>query len=267
MNRCMAMVGALVIVASAVAAFAAEPVRWTLDVDGLKRQALVYLPAQADEAPAPVVFGFHGHGGTAANSARTFAFQQHWPEAIVIYMQGVPTPGKLSDPEGKRNGWQHDGGDHDDRDLKFFDAMLAKLRAEHKIDDRRIYASGHSNGGAFTYLLWAQRPDVFAAFAPSGAGGRAVRTIQPKPAMHIAGEQDPLVKFTMQQRVMDHIRKTNNCEAPGIDWAPHSTLYASPTGTPFVTYIHPGGHKYPAQAPPLIVRFFKEHQLPDKPAR
>ena len=81
-------------------------------------------------------------------------------------MQGLPTPGQLTDPEGKRNGWQKTVGDQKDRDLKFFDAVLTKLKADYKVDESRIYSMGHSNGGGFTYLLWAARGDQFAAFAP-----------------------------------------------------------------------------------------------------
>lgn len=33
-------------------------------VDGVNREALVYVPAAAKTAPCPVVFAFHGHGGT-----------------------------------------------------------------------------------------------------------------------------------------------------------------------------------------------------------
>lgn len=233
------------------------PQRLTWQVDGLEREALVYWPAE--KSGSPVVFGFHGHGGTAQNVARTFRFQQLWPEAIVVYMQGVPTPGRLSDPQGKRNGWQHDPGDHGDRDLKFFDAVLATLREKSKVDEDRIYASGHSNGGAFTYLLWAQRPDVLAAFAPSAAGSRSVGTLKPKPAMHVAGEQDPLVKYAVQQRVIQAVRAINGCDDAGRAWAEGCTLYPSTKGAPFVAFIHPGDHKYPAEAPPLIVRFFKEN--------
>jgi polyhydroxybutyrate depolymerase len=174
-------------------------------------------------------------------------------------MQGVPTPGRLTDPEGKRNGWQHDAGDHDDRDLKFFDAVFKTLKDEHKIDENRVYATGHSNGGAFTYLLWAQRPDVFAAMAPSAASSRSIRSLKPKPAMHIAGENDQLVRFAVQELAMQAVRRINGCQETGESWAEDCTLYPSATGTPFVTFIHAGGHKYPAQAPPLIVRFFKEH--------
>jgi polyhydroxybutyrate depolymerase len=154
---------------------ASEPVPRHWDVDGVRREALVVIPeATADDQPAPVVFVFHGHGGTSRQAARSFGLHTHWPEAIVVYPQGLPTPGRLTDPEGKRNGWQHAAGEQEDRDLKFFDAMLASLKSEHEIDEARIYSTGHSNGGGFTYLLWASRPDVFAAVAPSSAGGRSV---------------------------------------------------------------------------------------------
>ena len=77
----------------------------------------------------------------------------------------MPTPGRLTDPEGKRSGWQAAVGDHGDRDLRFVDAMLATLRAELPVDGRRVHATGHSNGGGFTYLLYAVRSADFASFA------------------------------------------------------------------------------------------------------
>ena len=125
--------------------------QWT--VDGVARQALVYLPPPAGTNPAPVIFAFHGHGGSMQNAARTFRLQTRWPEALVVYMQGLNTPGRLTDPEGKRPGWQSAEGDQGDRDLKFFDTVLDSLRKDYRVDDKRIYATGHSNGGGFTYLL------------------------------------------------------------------------------------------------------------------
>jgi polyhydroxybutyrate depolymerase len=238
---------------------ARQPVDKTWTVDGLQREALIFLPDSTDGAPAPVVFGFHGHGGSARNAARSFAFERYWPEAIVVYMQGVPTPGALTDPEGKRNGWQHAAGDHGDRDLKFFDTVLSSLHKEYNIDDSRIYASGHSNGGGFTYLLWSERPDVFAAVAPSAAASRVARSVKPKPAMHIAGRKDTLVRFAWQQRTIEAVRRSNGCDGQPRQWAENCTLYPSSNGTPLVTLIHDGTHKYPSEAPPLIVRFFKEH--------
>ena len=139
------------------AAASESPTQMEWTVDGVTREALVYVPAAARTSPRPVVFAFHGHGGSMQNAARMFAYHQHWPEAIVVYMQGLPTPGRLTDPEGKKAGWQHSLGDQKDRDLHFFDAVLETLKTKYKVDEQRVYATGHSNGGGFTYLLWAAR--------------------------------------------------------------------------------------------------------------
>jgi polyhydroxybutyrate depolymerase len=248
---------------------AADPVpalrEWT--VDGVKREALVAVPEKAKTEPTPLIFAFHGHGGTMRHASRSFGFHQLWPEALVVTMQGLPTPGALTDPEGKRPGWQKFRGDQEDRDLKFFDAVLTSLKADYKVDPKRIYATGHSNGGAFTYLLWAERAETFAAFAPSAAvPGRSFKDLKPKPALHVAGENDELVKYAMQKRTIDAVRKLNGVEADGQPWAKDgplvATLYPSKNGTPFITAIHPGGHMAPKEAPKLIVRFFQENPKP-----
>ena len=237
-------------------------VEWT--VGGVKREALVAAPAAAKATPSPLVFAFHGHGGTAKFAARSFDYQTAWPEAVVVYPQGVPTPGQLTDPEGKKSGWQAAAGDHGDRDLKFFDELLKKVKADHKIDDKRIYCTGHSNGGGFTYLLWANRGDVFAAVAPSAAAARYAADLKPKPCLHVTGEADPLVRPAMQKRPTDAVKKVNGCEATGKEWAKGGdlvgTIYESKGRTPFVALVGPGTHAFPAEAPKLIVKFFKEHE-------
>jgi polyhydroxybutyrate depolymerase len=234
-----------------------QPMNFT--VDGVARTALVYVPASAKTSPTPLVFVFHGHGGSSRNADRSFHIETEWPEAIVVYMQGLNTVGQITDPQGTRTGWQAAVGDNGDRDLKFFDAVLARLKQDYNVDAKRIYSTGHSNGGGFTYLLWLARGDVFAAVAPCAAVAKYVMQLKPKPALHIAGENDPLVKFAWQQRMMDAVRKVNGCAATGEPWASECTLYPSKNGTPLVTFIHPGGHVVPPSAPALIVKFFKEH--------
>jgi len=231
----------------------------TIVVDGVERTGLLYAPPGAASRKAPVVFVFHGHGGTAANIARGFALHRHWPEAMVVYLQGLPTPGRLTDPTGLRAGWQAGAGDQGDRDLKLFDAVLARLTREFTIEPTRVFATGHSNGGGFTYLLWARRGDRLAAVAPSAAAAiQLLKQLQPKPAMHLAGQKDPLVRFDWQRQTMDGIRRLNGCASTGTSWAPLATIYPSAPGTPCVEYIHPGGHQYPADAPALIAKFFRE---------
>lgn len=239
---------------------------WQCDVDGVQRETLIYVPSGANTNPTPVVFVFHGHGGNLRNAANSFAMNQHWPEAISVYMQGLNTPGRLTDPEGKKPGWQSRAGDQGDRDLKFFDTVLARLKREYRVDAKRIFATGHSNGGGFTYLLWAERGEVFTAVAPSAAAAlRQPDRFKPKPVMHLAGEQDPLVKFAWQKATLDGVRKLNGCAAEGQPWDKLCTVYPSKSGTPLVTYVHPGGHEFKRDSAALIVKFFKEQSPAQSP--
>src|ERR1700704_4169529 len=90
----------LAIVSASSTALAAEsaPAKWT--VDGVKREALVVLPSTSSKSKPPVIFAFHGHGGSMHFASRGMAFQNFWPEAIVVYPQGLPTPGIIMDPGG-----------------------------------------------------------------------------------------------------------------------------------------------------------------------
>lgn len=231
-----------------------------LEVEGVARSGFVYAPASAREKPTPVVFVFHGHGGTAVSSGRSFAMHKHWPEAISVCLQGLNTPGRLTDPEGKKPGWQHGAGAEGDRDLKLFDAVMAHLKETFKVDTKRVFSTGHSNGGGFTYLLWLKRPDALCAVAPSAAASaRSVDApFKPKPCMHIAGTQDPLVKYAWQELAMTKVKQANQCETEGRPWAKDCTLFPSKVGAPFVAFIHQGTHKFPEEAPALIAKFFKE---------
>ncbi|WP_448700532.1 alpha/beta hydrolase family esterase [Mucilaginibacter sp. AW1-3] len=238
-----------------------QTMRWK--VGDTTREAMVYIPAGAKNKLTPVIFVFHGHGGTMRNMFNARGFEKLWPEAIIVAPQGLNTPGQLTDPKGILPGWQKGPGDMHDRDLLFFDAMLKTLRQDYKIDDKRIYATGHSNGGGFTYLLWATRGDVLAAVAPSAAVGfRFANLLKPKPAMHIMGEQDPLVKPEWQKIQYTQVLKLNSCSANGEPYAPQATLYASASGNPVVLYIHPGGHVYPQEANAVVIRFFKSMVKP-----
>jgi polyhydroxybutyrate depolymerase len=230
----------------------------TYSVNGVERQALVVAPTKATDK-APVVFAFHGHGGNMRHSRRSFHVDALWPEALVVYPQGLPTKG-MTDPDGKKPGWQKVAGDYEDRDLKFVDAMLAKLKKDYKIDEKRIYAMGHSNGGRFTYVLWANRGDVFAAYGPSGSpAGLMIPSFKPRPAFLVAGEKDPLVAFEGQSRTADGLKRLLGTDASTAKVDGYTRYEKGKNGLELGTYFHPGGHEYPRQAAKLTVEFFKRH--------
>ena len=239
---------------------------WT--VDGVKRTALVRVPAGVS-GPLAVVFGWHGHGGRSTHSAGRWGYAEIDTGSILVFPQGLPTVSPLVDKEGRMPGWQTTVESEGGRDIKLFDTILADLKKEHSVDERRIYSMGHSNGAAFSYLLWQARPEVLAAIG-SVAGslrgdGKPTTSL---PVIHVAGEKDPLVKFTWQQATFAAVKRFNGCSEEGKPWAKEgvldATIFTSSKGAPLVTAIHGGGHEYAKGSTELIVRFFKENPKPAK---
>lgn len=229
------------------------------EVDGVLRKALVYIPKGINATAAPVIFAFHGHGGTMENMFRSRGFEKLWPETIVICPQGLNTPGALTDPEGKKSGWQKEVGVLTDRDLKFFDVMLADLKKNYKIDEKAIFVTGHSNGGGFTYLLWAERGNVFAGLAPTASvAGRNMLKLTPKPVLHLYGEKDELVKADWQKITCQLLLRLNDCKDAGAAYAKNATIYNANSNYPVVIYKSLGGHAYPLEANEVIINFFKQ---------
>jgi polyhydroxybutyrate depolymerase len=229
--------------------------QWT--VGGLKRTGLVAVPKTIPAGGAPLVLVFHGHGGTATNMTRAMPINTEWPEAIVIYPQGLPAPGGTVDPEGRDAGWQSEPGALGDRDVRFVDSLVAWARRNYRVDPKRVFAAGHSNGGWFTYVLWATRPDMFAAFAPSSAVfGKMAIGAKPKPAIITAGEKDRLVPFAQQRRSINAVIQLDGAATRGEPWFGGATLHKSGIAD-VATYVHPGGHPMPANTAAVVVKFFK----------
>src|SRR5213078_2290835 len=135
MKLCFLIVSVLVMLVSAPVAVATQPQTMTWTIDGEQREALVYSPAPTiSNIKHPLVFAFHGHGGNMQGASQLMHIQSLWPAAIVGY------------PQGQRAGGQQEAGQNGDRDLKFFDAMLATMKQNYTVDDARIYTTGFSNG-------------------------------------------------------------------------------------------------------------------------
>jgi polyhydroxybutyrate depolymerase len=228
----------------------------TWKIDGETRRAILYPPSENSVGgKAPVVFSFHGHGDNIQNFQYT-DIHRAWPEAIVLYFQGLPS---------RRDGlpgWQVEKGGDEDRDLKLVDAALASLPKQFNMDRSRIYATGFSNGANFTYLLWAERSDVFAAFAPVAARLRpSVQPTQPRPLFHVAGRRDSQILFVDQEKAIEVAKRVDGVSRDGTSCGSGCTMYGGRGATPVMTWIHPGGHEYPPSTSERIVRFFRDHPL------
>jgi len=254
-NR-FALCAALIAVCASPAFADRKSMTWT--VDGVARKAIVSVPAKQN-GPLPLVLAFHGHGDTMGNFSQV-ELEEAWPEAIIVYPQGLP-----SSRDGLP-GWQTEPGMDNDRDLKLVDEALVSLHKAFKVDDSRIYATGFSNGAHFSYLLWAERPQIFAAFAPVAGRIRTLIPKQPKPLLHIGGSNDHQVDFADQLEAMETARKVDGVEAKGSR-CPTTiqtgvcTMFASDSGTPVMTVVHAGSHEYPYGTSEQIMKFFQQYKL------
>lgn len=210
---------------------------------------------RAEAKSAPLVIVYHGHGGTAEAARKSFAIEKHWPEAMVIYPQGLPTATQR-DPEGKRNGWNA-RTPADNRDVAFFDTLL-DWATKHGADPKRVFVTGHSNGGGFTYLLGTQRGDKLRAVAPSSAGpSQRAKEFPSIPVMHLMGEKDVIVPLANQERMVAALRERfGYVETEGTAKG-MITAYEREGAPNLHVFRHPGGHSLPVSAYPAIVEFFK----------
>ncbi len=270
----MLIASAVLALASSAAADQGKVMTWTIGSD--KREALVFAPTvePPGEKP-PVIFAFHGHGGHMQNTANQMNFQTIWPEAVVIYPQGLDGPGAVHDQAGLHPGWQVWPGDENDRDLKFFDRMLETMRQKFAVDDRRIYAAGFSNGAIFCYVLWAKRAQTLAAIGPvagclsnevppePGRTPEPTELTRPLPVMHITGLMDDTVKLEWQAETIRSDRKVNDPSTPkGESCGDCCVLFPSSLQAPVKALFFAVGHEYPCCASAELVKFFKAHQQP-----
>lgn len=130
----------------------------TLTVGGTDYPMNVHVPASYDGVTRmPVVFDFHGRGG----SENTMQRLSGW--AATGDANGFITVF----PGGPDSGWNAGSCCTDTpTDVDFVRDAIDYLDAEGCIDTKRIYASGCSNGGALSYRLACEAADVIAAIAP-----------------------------------------------------------------------------------------------------
>ena len=137
----------------------------TLVHDGVIREFLLYVPASYDgSVDVPLVLNFHGNGLTAdlhMNSAdmREIAESENF---IAVYPQGVPLDGSTH--------WNSmmgaEGNKSNTDDVGFVRSLLNLLGENYAIDTSRVYASGYSNGGDFSFLLACSLSESITAIAP-----------------------------------------------------------------------------------------------------
>lgn len=193
--------------------------------ESIIREYGVRAPEQADYAsdkPYPVVFVFHGAGGTNDfESMDAAAGGNAGKNAIFVAAQGILLPGY----EDYGLGWDENCNGYD---MPFFDAMLAQVAADFCIDRERIFAVGYSWGGDMANSLGCCRGDVVRGVLPASAGemltGNTGQCTEETSAFRIAyADSDPVYSQTAFDGVIDFYQEAHGCSgdsSPGPEPLP-----------------------------------------------
>ena len=233
---------------------------FTFNINNVERKALVFEPSQKSQK-IPMVFIFHGHGGNAKNASQKINFQHEFPEAMVVFMQGIPgTSGYVIDKKGILNGWQMFPNENGNRDVLFFDEVLKNLQNKFSIDERRIYLVGHSNGARFVNVLWRERGEKISAICSVAAqGGMMARNAKPVSIWMSMGKNDPLVPYRIQKQSISIVANNLKTDPKSALIKGDKIIYTGTNHTELVVEERDAGHEFPHESIPEMVAFFKRH--------
>ncbi|WP_282087271.1 T9SS type A sorting domain-containing protein [Aquimarina algiphila] len=204
-----------------VSAFAQQVINATLQHDGKTRQYRLYVPQSYDATkPVPLILNYHGFTNNINTQYNQSDFRQLAEDNQFIFV----TPQGLG---GFFSGWainNNFGGNEDD--LGFSDALINKIQSDFNINEKRIYATGFSNGGFFSYRLACELSPRIAAVA-SVAGSMTRRWIDnnqcqpqhPTAVLQITGTNDGTISINGNgsnkpiQDVMEYWSSVNNGDA------------------------------------------------------
>lgn len=102
-----------------------------------------------------------------------------------------------------------------DKDTKWVTEIIDQMAKEYDIDTRRVYLSGFSMGGMFTYHSMSKIADKIAAFAPcSGTNVMGASKAQrPVPIFHPHGTNDDVLPYNQVEGFIKNYRDQFNCPA------------------------------------------------------
>src|SRR5712691_325328 len=146
----------------------ADRVARTIKVGDLSRTFYLHVPPKLPRDKAvPLVLMFHGGGGTPAFAERESKFSDLADREgfLVAYPEGL---GK-SWNDGRNNLTIVAQRDNID-DLGFVAALIDDVAKEHKVDAKRVFSTGISNGAIFSHHLAANLSSRIAAIAPVVGG-------------------------------------------------------------------------------------------------
>jgi polyhydroxybutyrate depolymerase len=242
--------------------------RASIDVAGTMREYILALPADYDQShPYRLIFGWHPWGGSAQQvaSGGYYGLQtQAKGSAIFVAGEGL-------DFGGNGKGWGNENG----QDIALLNAMLERFRAQLCIDENRIFSTGFSFGGMFSFAAGCSPTSMMRAIAPM-AGNTSVAGCQsgtrPVAMMGFHGVDDTVVAIGGGRTGRDAFATRNKCttqtmpttptwcDAAGQSYQPCAcvTYQGCQDGYPVIWCEFKGPHTPAPNSGPTLWSFFSQ---------
>ncbi len=157
------------------------------DLNVGNRHSKIYAPSNYNK-PA-LVISMHGIGGGS-----------WWTPGAMQYEAIADTANFIvAYPDGENSQWDL-GNTMSNKDVIFVLAIIDSMANRYNIDRDRVYASGFSMGGMFSWMLSCVIPDKIAAIVPGNGyplyGMSGCSEARHVPAMQIHGNADDFVSYS-----------------------------------------------------------------------
>jgi polyhydroxybutyrate depolymerase len=241
--------------------------------DGLTREYMLHIPSSyTGQTAVPLVIAFHGWNMPPADMETMSGLSVKADSAgfIVVYPKGTGSPLAWNEKET--------GVD----DIGFISDLIDTLFTNYSIDTLRIYATGISNGGKFTFITAQLLSRRIAAIGPV-CGPMILQQHTPErhmPIISFHAIDDGAIAYSQETPVLNYWINFNGCSTisdtilyisrgvTGVRWTAQSDhadviLYSTSEGG----HSWPGGNQYwstPTRvisATNLIWSFFVDHPL------
>lgn len=185
--------------AMAIASASAATTWEKITVNGTSRDMKVHVP---DDTPsgAALVIACHGMNQSADwhDSNSQWTAVSDTAKFVLVF------------PEGIDHGWELSGN----RDVDFICAIIDQMEKDHNISTGRVYLTGFSMGGMFTYHCANRISEKIAAFVPVSGypmWDKSAYSSRPVPILHVHGTGDDVCVFSGVQPTLDNWIKRNEC--------------------------------------------------------
>jgi polyhydroxybutyrate depolymerase len=143
----------------------------TLVHDGKTRSYRVHLPtAYYDgENSFPLVLALHGGGGSGEQFETQSGLSDKASSAgfIVVYPDGLPNPNVSARTWNAGKCCGQNASTLDTDDVGFLSKLIDRIATDYRVNQKMVYATGHSNGAMMSYRLANELSAKIAAIAPN----------------------------------------------------------------------------------------------------